>query len=165
MDESELESLNLPLDLIPMYRVHNFLRERIKMRIGELAAQAEVNIQTVRLYERLGLLKKPKRLSSGYRDYTAEAVQLLRFIKRTQKLGFTLSEIKTLVELRAQGNYTATDMRDIAEAKLQQIDEKILHLQAMRNAIEHGMERCKCSSPYPLCLLVEIGELNTMLVE
>ena len=135
------------------------------MRIGELAAQAEVNIQTVRLYERLGLLKKPKRLSSGYRDYTAEAVQLLRFIKRTQKLGFTLSEIKTLVELRAQGNYTATDMRDIAEAKLQQIDEKILHLQAMRNAIEHGMERCKCSSPYPLCLLVEIGELNTMLVE
>ncbi len=135
------------------------------MLIGELAAQAEVNIQTVRLYERLGLLKKPRRLPSGYRDYSADAVQLIRFIKRTQKLGFTLSEIKTLGELRAQGNYSVTDMRDIAEAKLAEINEKILHLQAMRNAIEHGMEKCKCSSPYPLCLLVEIGERNARLVE
>jgi DNA-binding transcriptional MerR regulator len=135
------------------------------MLIGELAAQAEVNIQTVRLYERLGLLKKPRRLPSGYRDYSADAVQLIRFIKRTQKLGFTLSEIKTLGELRVQGNYSVNDMRDIAQAKLAEIDEKILHLQAMRNAIAHGMEKCKCSSPYPLCLLVEIGEQKATRVE
>jgi DNA-binding transcriptional MerR regulator len=135
------------------------------MLIGELATQAEVNVQTVRLYERLGLLKKPKRLPSGYRDYSADAVQLIRFIKRTQKLGFTLSEIKTLGELRAQGNYSPTDMRDIAEAKLKEIDEKILHLQAMRNAIEHGMQQCKCSPPYPLCLLVEIGEPDAARIE
>jgi DNA-binding transcriptional MerR regulator len=135
------------------------------MLIGELAAQAEVNIQTVRLYERLGLLKKPRRLASGYRDYSLDAVQLLRFIKRTQKLGFTLNEIKTLVELRAQGNYSATDMRDIARAKLIEIDEKILHLQAMRNAIEHGMQVCQCSSPYPLCLLVEISDPKALPVE
>lgn len=135
------------------------------MLIGELAAQAEVNIQTVRLYERLGLLQKPRRRASGYRDYGVEALQLLRFIKRTQKLGFTLSEIKTLVELRAQGNYSASDMRDIAAAKLAEIDEKIVHLQAMRNAIAHGMQICSCSSPYPLCLLVEIGGSNTRPVE
>jgi DNA-binding transcriptional MerR regulator len=141
-----------------MYRVHNFLREKVKMLIGELAAQAEVNIQTVRLYERLGLVKKPRRLASGYRDYPIDTVQLIRFIKRTQKLGFTLNEIKTLIELPAQGNHSANDMQEIARAKLTEIDEKILHLQAMRNAIEHGMQVCKCSNPYPLCLLVEIGE-------
>ena len=135
------------------------------MLIGELATQAEVNIQTVRLYERLGLLQKPRRLASGYRDYTADAVQLIRFIKRTQKLGFTLSEIKTLVELRAQGNYSAADMREVAQAKLEELDGKILHLQAMRNAIAHGMQKCNCSKPYPLCLLVEIGEPNARRVE
>jgi DNA-binding transcriptional MerR regulator len=148
-----------------MYKVHNFLREKVKMLIGELAAQAEVNIQTVRLYERLGLLKKPRRLTSGYRDYSIDAVQLLRFIKRTQKLGFTLNEIKTLVELRAQGNYSATSMSEIARTKLTEIDEKILHLQSMRNAIEHGMQQCRCSSPYPLCLLVEIGDSKALPVE
>jgi MerR family transcriptional regulator, mercuric resistance operon regulatory protein len=55
------------------------------MRIGEVAAQAGVNVQTIRFYERRGLLKKPRRLPSGYRDYPAEVVKLIRFIKRTQK--------------------------------------------------------------------------------
>lgn len=135
------------------------------MLIGELAAQAEVNIQTVRLYERLGLIKKPKRRASGYRDYAIDTVQLIRFIKQTQKLGFTLNEIKTLIELRAQRNDSTVSMDKIARAKLTEIDEKILHLQAMRNAIEHGLQVCKCSNPYPLCLLVEIGDSKVLPVE
>lgn len=125
------------------------------MRISEVATEAQVNVQTVRLYERLGLLQKPARLPSGYRDYSQDAVRLIQFIKRTQKLGFTLSEIKTLIELRIQGNDSAQEMRTIAKAKLTEIDEKIQHLQAMRNAIAHGMSNCTCSAPYPLCLLVE----------
>ena len=127
------------------------------MRIGEVAAQAEVNIQTVRLYERLGLLKKPARLPSGYRDYSLDAVALIRFIKRIQGFGFTLGEIKTLLDL-SQGSYPASEMQEMASAKLAEIDRKIQHLQAMRDAIEHGMKVCQCRTPYPMCLLLDIGK-------
>lgn len=131
------------------------------MRIGEVAAQAEVNTQTVRLYERMGLLRKPRRLSSGYRDYSTDAVLLIRFIKHSQKLGFTLVEIKTLIELRSKGDYSATNLRGIAEAKVAEIDHKIRHLQEMRNAIEHGMNACQCQPPYPLCLLQGMGKSSS----
>ena len=123
------------------------------MRIGEVAAQAGVNVQTVRLYERLGLLAKPGRRASGYRDYAQDAVLLLRFIKRSQKLGFTLSEIKTLIALRGQGADPGAETREIAAAKIIEIERKIAHLQEMRDALEHGMEVCRCRDPYPLCLL------------
>lgn len=128
------------------------------MRIGEVAAQANVNVQTVRLYERIGLLQKPGRLPSGYRNYSADAVSLIRFIKRSQKLGFTLGEIKTLLALRTQGGYSSEDMREIATAKIAEIDRKIGHLKEVRDAIEHGIRRCRCADPYPLCLLVETRE-------
>ena len=128
------------------------------MRIGEVAAQAGVHVQTVRLYERLGLLPAPGRLASGYRDYAADAVLLIRFIKRAQQLGFTLSEIKTLSTLRAQGDGSAADFRQMATAKLAEIDRKITHLQEVRNAIAHGMAVCQCRDPYPLCLLVKMRE-------
>ena len=72
------------------------------MRIGELAKQAEVNIQTIRFYERRGLLDKPKRLSSGYRHFPPEVVEQVRFIKRSQGLGFTLNEIKVLLKIRGR---------------------------------------------------------------
>lgn len=130
------------------------------MRIGEVAAQAKVNTQTVRLYERMGLLKKPRRLSSGYRDYAADAVLLIRFIKHSQKLGFTLSEIKTLIELRGKGDTSTKNLRGIAEAKIAEIDNRIQHLQEMRNAIEHGMNACQCQPPYPLCLLQQVNEAS-----
>ena len=125
------------------------------MRIGELAAQANVNVQTVRLYERLGLLQKPERLSSGYRNYSTDAVLRVQFIKRAQKLGFTLTEIRTLLELRAEGRPSAETVSEIAAAKIAAIDQKIAHLQEMRNAIEHGISVCRCRNPYPLCLLAE----------
>jgi MerR family mercuric resistance operon transcriptional regulator len=106
----------------------------------------------------MGLLKKPRRLSSGYRDYAADAVQLICFIKRSQKLGFTLSEIKTLIELRSKGDTSTKNLRGIAEGKIVEIDRRIQHLQEMRNAIEHGMNVCQCQPPYPLCLLQHIDE-------
>ena len=131
------------------------------MRIGEVAAQAEVNIQTVRLYERMGLLRKPRRLSSGYRDYSTDAVLLIRFIKRSQKLGFTLSEIKTLIELRSKDDTSTKNLRGIAEAKIAEIDRRIQHLQEMRNAIEQGMNVCQCQQPYPLFLLQQVNETSS----
>jgi len=80
--------------VIPRYRVQN-----ISMRIGELAHQAAVNIQTIRFYERRRLLPAPPRNSSGYRSYEKSDLDRVTFIKRNQELGFTLEEIKQILEL------------------------------------------------------------------
>ena len=91
------------------------------------------------------------------RDYAPGAVHLIQFIKRSQRLGFTLGEIKTLIGLRRLGGDAAADTREMAAAKIAEIERKIAHLQEMRDAIEHGMKVCQCATPYPLCLLVEAG--------
>lgn len=126
------------------------------MRIGSVAAQAEVNVQTVRLYERLGLLKKPGRLASGYREYTEEAVMSIRFVKQAKGLGFTLTEIKSLLDMRENGAHTIADMRAVAKARLTAIDEKIHQLQSMREAIQHGLNRCDCPEQFPACVFVKL---------
>lgn len=126
------------------------------MRIGEVAAQARVNIQTVRLYERIGLLKEPRRQPSGYRDYTREAVADIRFIKCAQELGFTLKEIRTLLGLREQGHFTSAQVRKIALSKIADIDERIRNLQTMRQALSHGLENCECEDDPTRCLLFNL---------
>jgi DNA-binding transcriptional MerR regulator len=121
------------------------------MRIGEVAAQAGVNVQTIRFYERRGLLKKPLRLSSGYRDYPADVVKVVRFIKRTQKQGFTLQEIKYLLERLAARTLTAAEVRFRFEAKIRRLDEKIRDLQMMRDKLGSGLEKCECRDGHSLC--------------
>ena len=71
-----------------------------RLRIGDVASKAGVNIETLRYYERRGILRSPKRSSAGYREYPTDTVRLIRFIKRAQELGFTLDEIEDLVALR-----------------------------------------------------------------
>jgi DNA-binding transcriptional MerR regulator len=128
------------------------------MRIGQVAAQAKVNVQTVRLYERLGLLEKPIRRASGYREYTNEAAMSIRFILQAKNLGFTLNEIKSLLDMRNQGTHTIADMRAVATARLNAIDEKIHQLQQMRTAIDRGLRNCKCPEQFPSCVFVELFE-------
>jgi DNA-binding transcriptional MerR regulator len=128
------------------------------MRIGQVAAQAEVNVQTVRLYERLGLLKKPGRRASGYRDYTDEVVMFIRFIRQAKSLGFTLNEIKSLIDMREKGSHTIADMRRVAQARLGAIDDKIRQLQAMREAIQRGLNHCRCPEQFPACVFVQLFE-------
>lgn len=130
------------------------------MRIGQLAAQADVNVQTIRLYERLGLLKQPGRRKSGYREYADDAVMFIRFIRQAKRLGFTLNEIKSLIDMREKGSHTMADMRGVAQARLRAIDEKILELQAMREAIEHGLNHCGCPEQFPACVFVRLFERN-----
>lgn len=127
------------------------------MRIGEVATRTGVSIQTVRLYERLGLLKKVKRLPSGYRDYSAEAVAFIRFIKRAQGHGFTLDEIKSLIHLREQSPPAPKQIRSLAESKIDILDERIRRLQAQRDAIAHGLSVCQCDEKYPLCMFVKMS--------
>lgn len=125
------------------------------MRIGEVATQARVNIQTVRLYERIGLLKEPRRRPSGYRDYSIDAVDVIRFIKHTQELGFTLKEIKSLLRLRERGHFASGRIREMASSKLADIDERIHSLQLIREAIAHGLENCDCKDDPMRCLIFD----------
>src|SRR5688572_24174962 len=125
------------------------------MRIGEVAAKAGVHVQTIRFYERRGLLKKPPRLSSGYRDYPADTARLVRFIKQSQALGFTLNEIKALIRLRDQRSGNSTQVRAALQTKLRSIDEKILHLQTTREELDSILRTCKCSDADLTCPLVQ----------
>ena len=112
------------------------------MWISQTAKEAGVNTQTLRYYERRGLLPRPPRRGSGYREYPDDAVRIVRFIKRAQELGFSLDEIEELVQLRGVRRGERQRVRSIAEKKIAQIDEKIAHLQAMREALATLVESC-----------------------
>ena len=150
------------VDSIPQYKVDNLIQSsEVEMRIGQLAAQVEVNVQTIRLYERLGLLKKPVRRKSGYREYSADAVTFVRFIRQAKALGFTLNEIKSLIDMREKGSHTMADMRGVAQARLRAIDERIRQLQGMRDAIEHGLNHCGCPEQFPACVFSRLFNETT----
>lgn len=114
------------------------------MRIGELAAATATNVQTLRFYERRGLLGKSKRLRSGYRDFTAETVRLVRYIKQSQELGFTLSEIRELLRLREKVSGNSAEVRALALGKLEAVEGKIERLEQIRGELKHILETCEC---------------------
>src|SRR5262249_40809564 len=105
------------------------------MRIGEVAARASVHVETLRYYERRGLLREPKRQPSGYRSYGEDSVRLVRFIKRAQVLGFTLSEIEELMRLAEGGPESCREVRAVTRAKIQDLDQRITSLVAMRRSL------------------------------
>lgn len=113
------------------------------MKIGEFARRAGVNVQTVRYYERRGLLPEPARWASGYREYTAGCLERLRFIRRSQELGFTLGEIEELLALRTNPQTSAAEVRARAEAKVADIQAKIRDLQTIQRALEHLAGQCR----------------------
>lgn len=125
------------------------------MKIGQVASQAGVNIDTLRYYERRGLLDEPERRPSGYREYPPDTVRLIRFIKRAQDLGFTLAEIEELLTLRDGRGQRRGDVRAMAQAKLRDIDEKLARLQSMRSAVYGLIESCECSRGRPSCPILE----------
>src|SRR5947207_8618564 len=101
------------------------------MWISEAAEQAGVNVQTLRYYERRGLLPKPPRRASGYREFPDDAVRVVRFIKRAQELGFTLDEVEELLRLRRNSGRNRERIRPIAERRIRQIDKKLAELERM----------------------------------
>jgi Hg(II)-responsive transcriptional regulator len=112
------------------------------MRIGTAAVQAGVNVQTLRYYERRGLLPKPPRRVSGYREFPDDAVGMVRFIKRAQDLGFTLDEVEELLRLRNDRRRDRVRIRAVAERRVRQIDGKIAELQAMKKALSRLIHCC-----------------------
>lgn len=109
---------------------------------GVLAAKAGLNIETVRFYERSGLIKEPRRSASGYRQYPRSTVTRLRFIKRAQQLGFSLRDIGELLSLRASPQRSNARVKRLAEQKLTVIDGKLRDLQRMREALAALSDAC-----------------------
>jgi MerR family mercuric resistance operon transcriptional regulator len=122
---------------------------------GKVAKQAGVNVETLRYYERQGLLVRPGRAPSNYRLYTEETVQRLCFIKRAQGLGFTLKEIKEMLSLRAERGEGCADIKRRAVAKIGEIDEKMHALGAMKRALSKLVSQCSGKGSITACPILE----------
>lgn len=125
------------------------------LKIGQVAERGGVNLQTIRYYEREGLLPKPPRLESGYRMFPEDTVRRILFIKRAQELGFTLAEIKELLWLRVDPKRNSADVRTVAKAKVSDIEEKIRTLQRMKRVLSKITERCSGCGPSSECPILE----------
>lgn len=125
------------------------------LTIGRLARQGQVNVETIRYYERRGMLPRPPRRPSGYRVFPPSAVRVLRFVKSAQGLGFSLKEIKDLLSLRVQPGRGCADVRERAEQKIAEIDQKIRVLQAMRKALLRLAAACSGRGPISECPILE----------
>ncbi len=126
-----------------------------KLKSGELAKQAGVNVETLRFYEREGLLPKPPRRASGYREYPVESVRLIRFIRRAQELGFSLREIRELLALRVQPGVTCAKVRERAERKISEVRGKIADLKSIERALRKLTASCSGRGPATDCPILE----------
>jgi len=125
------------------------------LTIGQVARRAEVGVETVRFYERQGLLEEPARKDSGYRQYSEDVVARLRFIRRAKELGFTLKEIAELLALRLDPDTSCAEVRGRAKAKIDDIDAKIRDLQRMRQALDKLVASCRGRGPISVCPILD----------
>ncbi len=131
------------------------------LTIGAVAQQAGVRIETLRYYERKGIVPRPPRTSSNYRVYPEETVRRVRFVKRAQELGFSLNEIKELLALRATRGATCEDVCRQALHKIGDIEEKIQTLQAMKQALRKLVKECdSANAPVSDCAILEALDSN-----
>jgi len=128
--------------------------------IGKVAKQAGVNIQTLRFYERKGILRPSERKLSGYRLYTADASQKIRFIKNAQELGFSLKEIVGLLNLRVSQTARCPDVRKKAVRKLKDVEAKIRSLDSIRKALNDLVKSCQSKKTTDHCPILQSLETN-----
>lgn len=122
---------------------------------GQLARNAGVNVETVRYYERRGLVPEPPRTEGGYRQYSRDAVARIRFIKRAQGLGFTLEEIGGLLEMRADPAGNCQEVRQRARRRQAVIDSEISDLRRRRDAIDELVRACERGGSTSDCPILE----------
>ena len=125
------------------------------LTIGALAREAGVGVETVRFYERQGLVPEPPRTASGYRQYPEDAIQRLRFIRQAQRLGFTLREISELLELRVDEVAACGSVETRARKKLADVREKMAKLNRIERALEGLVEACRAREPTSDCPILE----------
>lgn len=117
------------------------------MRIGNLATQFNLPTRTIRFYERRGLLPEPERLANGYRVYDQTAVERVGFIRRAQTAGLTLAEIRGILEVRAEGRNPCAHVNELLHAKLSEVDQRMVELEALRTDLETLVERSRTLDP------------------
>lgn len=124
----------------------------MQLTIGKLAKQAKVSIETVRYYQRIGLLQIPEKPNVGYRLYPSNTIDRIQFIKRAQQAGFTFKETTRLLTL--DGTH-CEEVRKLAEQKRQQIDSQIKNLTALRNTLDNLVKRCHTNTSTERCSLMD----------
>lgn len=125
------------------------------MKIGDVAKKAQVNVQTLHFYERVGILRPKSRLESGYRIYDQSAVQIVRFIKHAQELGFSLKEIRDLITLKATTKSKCKPVQDKATRQLQEVKLKIAKLEVIRDTLEKLITDCRKQKTDSECSLLD----------
>ena len=128
------------------------------LRTAEVARQAGVNVETVRYYERRGLIERPAARRGAFRVYPAGVARRIRTIKRAQRLGFSLEEIRELLELRLEDGARCRDVQLQAEHKVAEIEEKIRSLRTVKRELEALASACRGEAPLAECPILEALE-------
>lgn len=126
------------------------------LTIGKAAEKAGVGVETIRFYERRGLIEQPHRPNrTGFRVYSADTIRRIRFIRQAQQIGFSLREIQELLSLRADPSADCSDVRDRAAAKVEEVNGKINELMEIRAALEHMIAACPGRGGLEACTILE----------
>lgn len=129
------------------------------MTISKIAKEAGVGVETVRFYERKGLVQQPPKPSAGgYRIYPEETAERIRFIRQAQELGFSLREIEELLSLRTDPATDCADVRERAQSKLNEITRKIALMKGIQTALEKLISACPGQGALQLCAIIEAIE-------
>lgn len=123
--------------------------------IGKVARMSGVGIETIRFYEREGLIPEPPRRDSGYRQYPPTVIERVRFIKKAKDLGFTLAEIGELLDLSVGQGSTCADVKRKAVEKMKEVDAKISDLKRIRRALNQLTDQCRGKGPVSECPILE----------
>ena len=128
------------------------------LTVGQLARKVGLGVETIRFYERRGLIEDPPRRPSGYRQYPPEAVDRLRFVRNAKTLGFTLDEIRELLELRSQPSENREQVRARSRVKIEDIDQRIAALVRMKHALSTLVDACEHHLDLPGCPILSALE-------
>ena len=123
--------------------------------IGQIAKQSGVSVETIRYYEKEGLLEKPERKDSGYRQYNGGAIDRLFFIQQAKELGFSLKEIGELLSIKSDVNTVCSDVKHLAEDKLSDIQSKIKMLRRMEKSLKKLVDACPGKAPISDCPILD----------
>jgi MerR family mercuric resistance operon transcriptional regulator len=129
------------------------------LKIGQVARQTGLGVETIRFYERQGLIDEPPRRESGYREYPADVVVRIQFIKRAKELGFSLKEIRELLDFRMRPDTTCAELKQQVLVKIDDVSRKISDLERIHKALSNLAERCKGEGPKSDCPMLDaLGE-------
>ncbi len=136
-------------------------KSEVSLTIGEVAKQAGVGVETIRFYEREGIIAEPPRRESGYREYDDRVVTRIRFIRRAKELGFSLKEISDLMKLQVDPKANCSGVKKRAEAKLQEIENKIRDLKRMQKIFNEVAAACVAAKPISDCPILKCFEAKS----